>query len=222
MAAILAHLNSGLILVHLAGLSQVCGFLIRDQLVMRLFLFVGSTLYVCYFFFPQQDPLWTQIVWTTILAVANLSVILRLLIERTTFRMRPEEIALYGAFRTMSPGEFRRLLRKCRWEVTEGETTLIEAGKPNSHLFYITSADARVHRPEGDLTLRAGSFAGEISFLLGTPATATVSVPANTRYVYWKHEDLTTIERSNPSMRIALRELLNVDLAQKVLGHATR
>ncbi|MEZ5947240.1 MAG: hypothetical protein R3C04_10400 [Hyphomonas sp.] len=214
---ILAMLAGGALLVNIAGLAQVCGLLIRDQLLMRSLLMAATLLYISYYFL-QPVPLWSPIFWSTLVGLANLSVILRLLSERTTFNLSADEKALYRVFYNMSPGEFRRILRKATWQTPQQEAELITAGKPNSRLFYVIGSNAQVIRPNRRLTLDAGRFAGELSFLLGTPATASVIVPANTPYVYWEHKDLIQIEKRYPAIRIALREILNVDLAQKVVS----
>ena len=213
-----AFIGSSAVLVNFAGAAQFFGLLLRDQLLMRFFLLSATLFYISYYYFLQPVPLWNPIFWSALIGVANLSVILRILMERTTFSLGTHERALYNAFTNLSPGEFRRLLRKCKWMTSTAETELIADGKPNSRLYYIMGSGARVIRSDRELTLNKGSFAGEISFLLGTPATASVIVPEQTPYVYWEHSDLIQIEKRYPAIRIALRETLNVDLAQKVVG----
>ena len=64
--------------------------------------------------------------------------------------------------------------------------------------------------------LQEGSFVGELSYLLKSPATATVSIGDGAVIASWRYDDLVAIERRYPSIRIAMREVLNIDLAAKV------
>lgn len=203
-------------LVDAAALLQVAGFLIRDQLILRLFVFSGTVLYALYYYFAPDVPLWQALGWSVVLGSANLSMILRIAIERTTFSMSAQDRHLYQTFRSLSPGEFRRLLRVCTWVRVSDPMVLTRIEQQNDRLFCLLEGEADVRKGTAHFTLGPGSFVGEVSFLLGTPATATVTARAGALIAIWRHDDLMRIERRHPAIRIGLREILNVDLAAKV------
>ena len=88
------------ILVHIGAMLYVIGFLIRDQLVLRLLLLTGTMFYALYYFL--SGPLWEPLLWDAVLGSANLFIICLIVIERTTFRMTADQKRLYAAFSSMS------------------------------------------------------------------------------------------------------------------------
>jgi CRP-like cAMP-binding protein len=65
--------------------------------------------------------------------------------------------------------------------------------------------------------LKDGSFIGEISFIRGGDATATVKVVEPTRYLSWTKESLSQMLNRNPSMRSAMQAVLSTDLTKKLV-----
>ena len=204
------------LLIDIAALLQVAGFLVRDQLILRLLVLAGTILYGCYYYFAPETPLWQALGWAIVLGGANLSVIVRILIERTTFDMSAREKRLYEAFESLSPGEFRRLLRICTWMEVRETTVLTRIDARNDRLFYILDGTAEVEKGDTRLTVGPDCFIGEISFLLKTPATATVRVGPGALVASWSHADIEAVERRYPAIRVGVREVVNVDLAAKV------
>ncbi|MGI9493257.1 MAG: cyclic nucleotide-binding domain-containing protein [Geminicoccaceae bacterium] len=202
--------------VHLASTLYVMGFWVRDQLVLRCLVLLGTIFYIIYYYYAAEFPLWSAIGWSTILGIVNLYVTLQLAMERTTFRMSRHERQLYGAFASMTPGEFRKLLDKAIWREARQRTLLTEENKPNKSLFYIVDGSVTVQKKDRSFARTNGSFVGEVSYLLHSNATATAHAGENTRYIEWRHDDLAEIERRHTNIKVALREILNTDLASKV------
>jgi hypothetical protein len=216
LATLTETFTSSTILVHLGALALAAGLLVRDQLKLRLLILCGTTFYGLFYFFGNASPLWVPLTWSFVQGAANLSVIVRLLIERTTFNMSPREKALYRAFSLLSPGEFRRLLRVCAWQDIETETDLTREDAANDRLYYILSGKAEVTKSESRFHLDEGSFVGELSYLIDAPASATVRAEPGAVVASWAHADLRRVERRHPAIQIAMREILNVDLVGKV------
>ena len=211
-----ALLATNTVWVHLASITYVIGFWVRDQLRLRAVVLIGTVFYMIYYYQAAAVPLWSAIFWSAILGVVNLYVSIQLALERTTWRMSQDERTLYCAFSSMTPGEFRRLIDKAKWRRSEHPTLLTSEGARNRSLFYIV--DGHIHLTKGrrSFDMTAGTFVGEVSYLLKSQATATAYAGKNTRYIEWRHDDLAEIERRSPSIRIAFREILNVDLAAKL------
>ncbi len=202
--------------VHLASILYVFGFWVRDQLNLRFFVLIGTVFYIIYYYYAAERPLWSALIWSSVLGIVNLYVTIQLALERTTFRMNRDERLLYGAFSTMTPGEFRKLAEVAIWHEAGKRAQLTKENEPNQSLFYIVKGQVTVQKRGLRFAMAAGTFVGEVSYLLKSNATATVQADEQTRYIEWRHEDLVEIESRHQGIRIALREMLNADLAAKV------
>jgi len=201
-------------LVHMASLLYVIAFLVRDQLLLRFLVLVATVLYIGYYYFVPEEPLWDAIIWSLILGAANLFVTIRILLERTTFNMTDTEKRLCESFHTMTPGEFRRLLKVAHWGNEQAVLTKEEAAV--DRLYYVLNGTISVDKKGREFNLPEGVFIGEVAYFLKGNASATVTVSGVPNYVYWERSELQKLERNNPGIRIALQSLMNTDMANKV------
>jgi hypothetical protein len=210
------HLFGAAVLVHIAGILSLGGYLSRDQLVLRFLLFCGGCLYIAYYFLSAATPLWDAIFWSSLFLTANLYVMVGLFMDRRHRALSPDEQRLAAVFTSLSPGQFRRLLKAAKWN-TAAEPTILtwEDRKPDS-LFFVLDGTITIAKGERRFMVSPGVFIGEIAWLLGTPATATVEVPAGARYVEWDAANLRNLLTRNPTLRIAFEGMLNRDLAGKL------
>src|SRR5204863_10154142 len=68
--------------------------------------------------------------------------------------------------------------------------------------------------------LKDGNFIGEVSYITGGEATATVRALVPTPYVAWPKEAISKLLNRNPSMRFAMQALLSTDLSKKLMHRA--
>jgi CRP-like cAMP-binding protein len=68
--------------------------------------------------------------------------------------------------------------------------------------------------------LKDGNFIGEVTFITGGQATATVRALMPTRYIAWPKEAVTKLLNRNPSMRFAMQAMLSTDLTKKLMHRA--
>ena len=158
----------------------------------------------------MSQPISYQLVWFE----GGTSV--QIALERTTFRMNRDERHLYGAFTSLTLGQFRKLLARATWHEADQPTLLTEEDAVNRRLFYIIDGNVTLQKKGRSFAMVGGTFVGEVSYLLNSNATATAIANNETRYIQWRHKDLQEIEWRHPSIRVALREILNADLASKV------
>lgn len=210
------HFIGAAALVHVAGLLQVSGYLSRDQLVLRGLLFAGSCFYVAYYIFSAATPMWEAVLWTSVLMSANFYVMARLYMDRRHRVLTPDEQRLVSVFSTLTPGQFRRLMKAANWATAGGDTKLTLEGKRPDALFFVLDGTITISKAGRRFTVAAGVFIGEIAWLLGTPATATVEVSRGARYVEWDAAHLRTLLTRSPDLRIAFESMLNRDLAGKL------
>lgn len=204
------------VLVHIAAMFYVAGFLVRDQLRLRLLVLTGTTCYLGYYYLALDTPLWEAIFWSSVLGAANLFVIVQIFLERSTFNMSEEEKRVYEVFDTMLPGEFRRLLKISTFEDGEESVQLTQEGHPVDNLYYVLDGEIEVEKMGETFSIPSGAFIGEVAFFLHSDASATVSVGNNGRYVKWLGDDLRRLQKKFPGIRAALHSILNDDMAAKV------
>ncbi|MEM9763120.1 MAG: cyclic nucleotide-binding domain-containing protein [Pseudomonadota bacterium] len=209
------------VFVHLAAAAYVAGYLIRDQLWLRLLLFIGTVFYILYYWLEPETPLWEAIIWSAVMAVANAWVIVELAHDRVGFSIHHSQRALYERFSPMSPGDFRRLTRVAQFHEVDAETVLTREGVRPTHLYFVTEGIIEIEKKGMRFTIEAPAFIGEVSLLTETTASATTRVRPSVRYVSWERGALTSLLGRRPVLRQRFDTLLNVDLARKV-GAGTR
>ncbi|AOL22458.1 hypothetical protein Ga0102493_111430 [Erythrobacter litoralis] len=193
-------------------------FFIRDELPLRSLIIVSTIIYIAYYYFALDPPLWDAIVTSVLMIFANLYVLGQVLLERTTFRLSPDEKRLFDAFETLTPGQFRRVLKIARWQVADDPegTVLTREAEPSGALFYVFDGIISVQKGERIFRLPEGNFVGEIAFVLKRKTTATTVAPQGVRYVEWDADALRKVGRRYPNLGNALNALLTRDLARKL------
>jgi len=194
-------------LVHIAALFTFAGFLVRDQVLLRVLLFIGTCCYIGYYYFANDPPLWEAIFWSALTGGANLLVLVQLILQRTTLALSDEEKDLYAAFAALSPGEFRRILKVATWEDAQTDAVLTVENEVCDRLYFVTNGRIRIEKGERVFHIPPGSFIGEVAYFLKKEASATAVVETGGRYVSVKRGDLEAIEKRHPAIRIALHSM---------------
>lgn len=205
------------LLVHAAALCQIAGFLMRDQVPLRALVLTGNALYLTYYYLHPAEPLWDAMFWSASMLLANGVMIGVILRDRRSHRLSDDTLSVYRAFGDMVPGDFRRLMRDARVHAVSRPTVLTQLDAPPVRLFFVIDGTLDIARRDRRMTILAkGQFVAEIGFLLGTPATATVTLAPGGRYVEWDRARLEGLLHQRPVIRQALERAMNRDLAQKV------
>jgi len=203
-------------LVYGALLFYVLGFLFRDELWLRGLLFIGTMFYILYYYHAADSPLWEAIITSSILATVNIAMIAVVMWERSTFGMGADSAVLYGYFKNLSPGQFRRIMKQGTLVIAESDETLTSEGEPLDRFYFVFEGQSNITKRGNSTDVPTGHFIGEVSFLKGGPATATARVTKGSRYVMWTHKDLKQLMKKSPNLSNALLALLNMDMAGKV------
>ena len=204
------------LLIHAGAVAYVIAFLARDELHLRLLALTGSMLYICYYFFFPAVPLWDAILSSSVLIVANLVVLSRIVLERTTLSLSDDEKHLFRSFGTLSPGQFRKVLKLASWSVADGHTQMTKAGEPLDTLYFIFAGSIRVEKSGTAFDLQEGNFVGEIAYILESPPSATAVASDGVRYVSWSAPSLRQLGKRDAELGNALIALLTRDMAEKL------
>ncbi|MGY8958791.1 MAG: Crp/Fnr family transcriptional regulator, partial [Alphaproteobacteria bacterium] len=129
-----------------------------------------------------------------------------------------EEAELHETvFQNFSPVEFRKLMRIGEWRNAAQGDQLTAQGAIVGGLNLLFNGEVLVERDGAEIgRARDGAMIGEISFIQGGPATATVSATKPCRYVSWSGDELRKLLTRNPSMDIAMKHVFSIDLMRKL------
>ena len=207
---------------HLASILTMAAYLLKDILWLRLLTILSCFAGIAFNYFVPATPLWSVIYWNLLFATINIVQIAILIKERTGVHFTEEEKELHDTlFKNFAPFEFMKLMRVAKWmEAKPGDVLAVEEQQINAvMLIYNGLASVESHGREV-AQLRDGNFIGEVSFIAGGTATATVRALQPTRYIAWPKVAINQLLNRNPSMRIAMQGLLSTDLTKKLMRRA--
>jgi hypothetical protein len=203
---------------HLSYTLVALAFLLRDILLLRIVAITASACNITYA--AGSDPVnLIAAFWQSVFIIINVSWSIRLIYERRSVRFSEEERDLYQSlFRSFTALEFMKLMRIGHWHQSEPEHVLTELGEEPNDVMLIYNGEIEAELPDGrNPRYRDGTFIGEISFIKGGPATATVRTVVPTRYVSWPKEELRKLLQRNPSMAATLQTVFTEDLTKKLI-----
>ena len=102
------------ILVHIGSFLLLLAYLVRDQILLRAVIILGTIFYIVYYIL-MEAPLWSALLWNVSFVVINLIMIVVIYSDKTSFVMSEKEAKLYQVFYTLSPSEFKKLLKIADW-----------------------------------------------------------------------------------------------------------
>lgn len=205
-------------LVHLAVFGYVAGFLFKDQIILRLLVLVGTGFYIAYYYVHPAEPLWAAIYGSLFIIAANLIGLFRLIFSRLPFAIRPEHAPIRNVLPGLEPGEFRTLMRQGALKRAETDTVMTQENVPLSDLYFVIEGSPIGEKDGIAFRIEPGEFVGEVGFMLGTSASATVILPAGGLYMRWDTPKLRRLINERPQLARAFEALIGRDMARKVAG----
>jgi hypothetical protein len=203
-------------LVHLAAIFTMVCYLFRDQIKLRIFAVLGDAVLSAYYFLAFPVPLWNALTWSIANVAINLVMILVLLREHRMSLLSDNEMMLFRCLDTLTPGQFRKLLKLASFHDNEAPATLTQQGEKPDKLYYVLDGKVKIGKDDRSLEAEPKTFIGEVAFLRGRPASATVTTAEKSLYVSWNTGDLHSLLRRNEELKNAFRRLLSDDMADKV------
>ncbi len=163
-----------------------------------------------------------MIYWNILFAIINIVQIAIIIKERTGINFTEEEKELHDTlFKNFAPFEFMKLMRIGKWlEAKQGETLADEKQSLNAVMLIYNGLVGVETNGKEVAKLKDGNFIGEVSFITGGQATATVRALMPTRYIAWPKEAISQLLNRNPSLRFAMQAMLSTDLSKKLMHRA--
>ncbi|OGL59709.1 MAG: hypothetical protein A3J27_01455 [Candidatus Tectomicrobia bacterium RIFCSPLOWO2_12_FULL_69_37] len=213
---ITATITMQFLLERVAFLLTALAYVMRDILLLRSLAVISGVLWFVLMYFANFSSL--ALVEQTLLLAINVTRIVMLIKERRSVSFTEEEQELYRTiFNRFSPVEFLKIIRLAEWRNAAKDELLAVESQPVDNLIMIYNGEVAIEKEGHEVAhLRDGTMIGEMSFLRGGNATATVRVARPTRYVAWPQEDLRKMLRRNPTMDVAMQSVLSADLINKL------
>lgn len=207
------------LLGHLSFVIFALSIMMKDIVWLRIVSIFGSIFAIGFNYYVPGGPIWIVIGWSLVFIMIHLYNLVILIRERQGVNFTPEEKEIFETvFRGFSPVEFMKLLRIGEWRsITENEK-LVKEGECFDDIIFIYNGEASISSNGKVInSLKDGAFIGEMGFLSGNEATATVQSKSPLRCLVWPGEELKKLLMRNPSMNSALQTVFNTDLMQKLV-----
>jgi hypothetical protein len=207
------------ILYNSANVLYLVSYLVKDILWLRLVTVLAGTILIVNAVITDQP---SSVAWNALFTAINLYRSWMLILERRPVKLSEEEQRLYArVFRSLTPHEFRNLLKLATWEDAPASKRIVEADRVLDRMMVIATGSMAVMVGEREIAhLGEGHFIGEMSFISGENPTADVVTKDASRYVAWKKEELRAFLAEHETLRAALQMVIGGDLVAKLRAGA--
>jgi uncharacterized Zn-binding protein involved in type VI secretion len=207
---------------HAASILTMGAYLLKDMLWLRVLTIASCFAGITFNYFVPATPLWTVIYWNVLFVIINVVQIGIIIKERTGVEFTEEEKELHDTlFKNFAPFEFMKLMRIGSWRVAQEGDVLATEQQPLDAMMLIYNGSLAVETNGKEVArLQDGNFIGEVSFITGGTASATVRALTPTRYIAWPKTAVSALLNRNPGMRVAMQSLLSTDLSKKLMRRA--
>lgn len=203
----------------LVGVGAVCllsAFLIKDQVKLWALAGPGNGFYCAYCYFGYDAPLWQTLAASAIMLATNAVVIVLIRRRRRAGALRPAGARLDVAFEAMAPGDVRRMMRLAEMRTAERPTVLTRLGHVSDELYFVLDGAVEIARVDRIARVERAQFIGELGFLLGSSASATVTLAPGARYLAWNAAALRALMAKREPLARALDRAFTRDIANKL------
>jgi hypothetical protein len=202
--------------VLLAGACYFIGYLITNQIYLRLSLMIGTGFYIWYYAIVDETPLWAPIWISVSLTAANLTGIFSLWLRKSPLSIPARDKDIYEMFSVLPPGDFRKLMRVAHRHRLPAGSVLTREGQPVTSIYFILSGVVDVEKFGERFHLPDRIFLGEVAYLTGEVASATTLLVEDGDVLKWDVAQIRRHAKRDVRFKLALDALVSMDLARKV------
>jgi|JI9StandDraft_1071089.scaffolds.fasta_scaffold61647_2 hypothetical protein len=202
---------------HAAFLLIAISYYLTNIYWLRVIAVIGLSLEIVYFNLAG-GAMHAGIAWDVIFIAINLWQIYWLVDEKRKFRkVQDAHLLRQGVFAGFTDGQLARLVTSGYWKDLDPGTVLTHQGQDVAALTLICDGHAIVD-VGGNIVaqLTNGAFVGEMAFVTGKPASATVIVEQPTRAFVFEMAKLRKLVDTDESVAMAINRVIGRDLASKL------
>lgn len=204
------------ILAYIAGGLFAIGYLMINQVHLRIMVLLGTFFYIWYYTVATESPLWPAIYMSTLMGTANLLGLAQIFAMQSKWTLPRAYRDLYPRFNALLPGDFRALMQLAHRETVPKGTVITVQGEPVSHLHYVISGALLAEKNDERFGLPSGIFIGEVAFVINQASSASTWAGSDIEVLRWDFVDLKRKSARNARFKLALEATLTRDLAVKV------
>jgi len=204
------------VLIAVAAGLYILGFLVLNQIVLRLFILAGTCAYIAYYATVADSPLWGAIGTSLLILGANLLGLLALMMRNALWHVPRAHRDIYPAFAAIPPADFRVLVQLAKRVTLPPGAELTRQDLPLSSLYFLIDSTAQVTKGRARFALPSGIFVGEVAYLTGNVSAATTHIDRGGEVLVWDLARLNRALRRRPKVRMSLDAMISGDLARKV------
>ena len=208
---------------HLSYLFLAISYFLTNIFWLRVTAMISMVLEIIYFTYPGGN-LAVGIGWTVMFIFINSYQLMWLIRDRLSLRLPEKEGPLLrDALTGLDDAQIARLLKAAEWKNFAVGDILTRQDAPVDALYFLCSGRANVEVNKSLVTfLEKGSFVGEIAYLTGNPATATVVIDEPSRALAFSRMRLAKVVAADDQINGIIYQLLGRDLAMKMRRSNTR
>ena len=202
---------------HVSYVILAISYCLANMYWLRVAAVVGLAFEILYFSITSGD-LYAGIAWGLIFIAINGYHLL--LLTRDQFSLKlgtADRKLLTSALQGLCNAQIARVLRTGTWRDIADGTRLMVEGQSVGELYFIQNGKLPVHvRGIHVADLGPGALVGEIAFLMGNAATATVTANGDVRLIAFNRDRLLACCQNDKQVAAAMHRLIGHDLATKL------
>ena len=211
--------NICIILLNCAYTIWLAAFIAKDIAWLRRITIAGNIVVLPYYYFENETPLWTPIIWVCIFTVINLVMLFLIYLESRPIKLSDIEQKIYElTFKSLEPRIYKKLIDLGSWEDLQPEVELVTRDTLLDSLMLVVDGEAEVVLKHGEHRyIPTGGFIGEQSFITGGKTYANVSTGKEaTTILRWNSESLRKYLANKETLKDAVDLIITADLIYKL------
>jgi hypothetical protein len=202
---------------HISYVLIAISYWLTDIYWLRVMAIVGLSMEIVYFTFSGGD-LRTGIGWDLVFIAINAYQLYRLVQERWSLRLpEGDRDLLRSVLSGLEDVQIARLLSAGEFSNLPPGSVLTTENTNLEKIFFICTGSTSVTIGGREVSnLGKGNFVGEVAFLTGQPATATVVAQNDVRALVFEKERLNLFFRNETEVAGLIYQLLGRELAHKM------
>jgi CRP-like cAMP-binding protein len=211
-----AFFNMTVLPGHISYILLITSMLMRRMVWLRT-IAVAAGSFSAFYYITIDD--YVSAFWEIIFTTVNLVQLAILAFENRKTRFSTEEqMFIDTALQHVEQAHCRRVMRLGKWVDEADNMVLITEDTAPEHLFFVVNGTARVDRHGQQVgVVGPGDFLGEMSYLTGKQATATVTSVTPMRFLVFDRAQLRSYLMKFPEVRHALESGFNRNLVDKLV-----
>lgn len=209
--------NPAILFGHFTYLLLIVSMLMRRMVLLRSLAVASGVAKIIYRAFFVFDPV--SVLWEAIFVFVNVIQLFLIWYYEYQHSFAADE----KHFAESMPGgvdrsAVKRLLDHAELVQFEPGATLTTEGEPVQKLMYLADGIVKIERGDRIVAICGpGDYVGELSFLSGSPASATATVVKPTRILSFDQKKLAAAIDADAQLRRTLESALNRNLAGKLV-----